>query len=122
MTCLLSLVNRYGNENSNIGFRVDPPPANPMDINIAVEETIIRKEQVVKKVKDMPAMQAAHTIADLVEYSASKDNGSGENEKKIEKVQIKEEARKKEIAAGKKKKEKSNEADNKREEEKEEFD
>ncbi len=111
-----------GNDDEDVGYGAGQPPAFPMEVdppppegepsgNEPSEEWHVASETRA----DSAAAQAAATLAGLVAYGASSDNGSGEEEGEVEE----EIEQKGKSSAERKKEERDRDADDEEEEEEE---
>ncbi len=114
--------NREGNNDEDVGYGAAQPPASLMEIDPLVSEgepswnETGEEWQVASETQaDLVAAQAAATLAGLVTYGASSDNGSGEEEGEVEE----EVEQKKKSAADEEMEEKDHDTDDEGEEEEE---
>ncbi|KAK0236485.1 hypothetical protein EDD85DRAFT_791783 [Armillaria nabsnona] len=111
-----------GNRDEDLGYGVAQPPATPMDFDPPAPEgepsgnELGKEWQVASEMRaDLALAQAATTLAGLVAYGATSDDGSGEEEEEVDKKQ----SEKEKNTAGRREDEKAGDADNEGEEEEE---
>ncbi len=112
--------NAEGDNDDDSCFGASQPAAIPMDVDPTGPDEandLGEEERVAEVVQaDSMAAQAAATLAGLVAYGASSDNGSGEEDEEKEKASM-EESKKKKNAATRKEDEITGNANDEREEE-----
>ncbi len=107
-----------GNDDKDVGYRAAQPPASPMEVDPPAPEGEPSGNETGEKwrvASETRVDSAAATLAGLVAYGASSDDGSGEEEGEVEE----EAEQKRKSSAERKEEERDRDADDEREEDEE---